>query len=165
MASRPTVRRHIAGCSRLLRKRASVPDLLDRIHEEISTRLAELRPLVDEHRRLAAAVQALGDVQGEAAVLASASLPVTTKPRKTSPSHARRRAPRGANREAVLRAAQERPGATGAELAAVSGIQRNTLNALLARLVNSGELQTMALPTGRIGYALREPATPSGPPV
>jgi hypothetical protein len=141
-----------------------VPDLLDRIREEINTRLAELRPLVDEHGRLAAAVQALGDVQSKAPVPAPASTPVQTKPRKMSSARARRRAPRGANRDAVLRAAQERPGATGAELAAVSGVERNTLNALLARLVKSGELQTRALPTGRTGYALGEQAAPSAPP-
>jgi CRP-like cAMP-binding protein len=141
-----------------------VPDLLDRIREEISTRLVELRPLVDEHDRLAAAVQALGYGQREDPVSASASTPVPMKPRKTSPRQARRRAPRGANREAVLRAAQERPGATGAELAAVSGVERNTLNTLLARLVKSGELQTLALPTGRTGYALGEQPGPSAPP-
>jgi CRP-like cAMP-binding protein len=123
-----------------------VPDLLDRIREEISSRLVELRPLVDEHDRLAAAVQALGYGQRE------------------DPGQARGRAPRGANREAVLRAAQERPGATGAELAAVSGVERNTLNTLLARLVKSGELQTLALPTGRTGYALGERPGPSAPP-
>jgi hypothetical protein len=141
-----------------------VPDLLDRIREEINTRLAELRALVDEHDRLAAAVQALGDARSDAPVPAPASPPVQTKPRKTSPAPARKRAPRGANREAVLRAAQERPGATSAELAAVSGVEQNTLNALLARLVKSGELQTLALPTGRTGYALGEQAAPSAPP-
>ena len=36
-----------------------MPDLLDRIRAEMSTRLAELRPLVDEHRRLEAALEAL----------------------------------------------------------------------------------------------------------
>ena len=147
----------------LLAKRASVPDLLGRIREEIDTRLAELRALVDEHDRLAAAAEALGDVHGEAAVPAPACPPAQTKPRKTSSARARTRAPRGANRAAVLRAAQERPGATGAELAAVSGVERNTLNALLARLVKSGELQTLALPTGRTGYALGEHAAPSAP--
>jgi Fic family protein len=139
-----------------------VPDLLDRIREEMSTRLAELRPLVDEHGRLAAALQALGAVNSEAAVAASASSPVQTRPRvqKTPPAKRRKRAPRGANREAVLRAAQQRPGATSAELAAVSEVEPNTLNALLARLVKAGELQKRALPTGRTGYALAD--TPSG---
>jgi hypothetical protein len=62
----------------------------------------------------------------------------------------------------VLQAARERPGATAAELAAVSKVDRNTLNTLLARLLNTGELQTRALPTGRAGYALGD-ATPAEP--
>jgi hypothetical protein len=136
-----------------------VPDLLDRIREQISMRLAELRPLVDEHRRLDAALQALGEMDSPAAVAASASSPAQTRPRahKASPPTRRKRAPRGANREAVLRAAQQRPGATSAELAAVSEVEPNTLKALLARLVKAGELQKRALPTGRTGYALAHP--------
>jgi hypothetical protein len=157
---RRRVARHTAGCCcRVLLKKASVPDLLDRICDELDTRLAELRPFVDEYGRLASAVQVLGDVQSDAPVVAPASLSVQMRPRKTS----RERAPRGANREAVLRAARERPGATGAELAAVSGVERNTLNALLARLVKRGELQKRPLPTGRTGYALGEQAPPSAP--
>jgi hypothetical protein len=34
-----------------------MPELLDRIRSEMSARLAELRPLVDEHTRLNAALQ------------------------------------------------------------------------------------------------------------
>jgi hypothetical protein len=40
-----------------LRPRRRMPDLLDRIRAEMSTRLPELRPLVDEHIRLDAALQ------------------------------------------------------------------------------------------------------------
>lgn len=50
------------------------------------------------------------------------------------------------------------PGATSAELATVSGVRRNTLYGLLARLVKEGALQTQSLPTGRTGYALSKPA-------
>lgn len=64
----------------------------------------------------------------------------------------------------MLRAVQERPGATSAELAAVSGVQRKTVYGLLARLVREGELQTRALPTGRTGYALSKPP-PEGSPI
>jgi hypothetical protein len=70
------------------------------------------------------------------------------------------------NSSVVLQAAENRPGATSAELAAASGVQRNTLNALLARLVKSGELRTEALPTGATGYVLaraQPPASPSAP--
>jgi hypothetical protein len=133
-----------------------MPDLLDRIRAEMRTRLAELRPLVDEHRRLEAALQALGDATtpSESASPASAARPRGPKP---TPAKPRKRAPRGANREAVLRAVKDRPGTTSTELANVSGVERNTLYGLLTRLVNAGELQTQSLPTGRTGYALAGP--------
>jgi len=140
-----------------------MPDLLDRVRTEMSTRLAELRPLVDEHRRLHAALQALGDVAGSAAAgstSAPAPAPVKPRARKAPPSKPRTRAPRGANRAAVVRALQDRPGATGAELATVSGVERNTLYTVLTRLVREGQVQTQSLPTGRTGYALSEPPQP-----
>lgn len=141
-------------------------DLLDRIRVEISTRLSELRPLVDEHRRLDAALQALGERTSEAAVASRASPPArgSGRVRAKASARPRKRAPRGANREAVLRAVTDRPGATSAQLAAVSGVERNTLNGLLARLVKDGELQKRSLPTGRMGYGLGDarPAPSAG---
>lgn len=148
-------------------------DLLDRIRQQISTRLSELRPLVDEQRRLEAALHALGDPVAAHADAAPARGRRQRKAatRSTTPVEKRKRAPRGANRAAVLRAVGDRPGATSAELAARSGVQRNTLNTLLSRLVKEGELQTRALPTGKTGYALRAArseaptdAPPTGPP-
>jgi hypothetical protein len=145
-----------------------MPDLLDRIRSEMSTRLAELRPLVDEHTRLEAASQALDDAHG--ATLGSAAPAPAARSRSRrlnkTPATARKRAPRGANRLAVLRAAQDRPGATSAELATLSGVQRGTLQALLARLVKNGELQKQTLPTGRTGYAigLPRPEAPADAP-
>ena len=93
-----------------------MPELLDRIRTEMSTRLAELRPLVDEHTRLNAALQALGDVDSRKSVRAPA-VPAASRSRapKTTPANARKRAPRGANRLAVLRAVEDRPGASSAE--------------------------------------------------
>lgn len=142
------------------RRKSRLPDLLDRIREELNARLDELRPRVDEHGRLEAAMHALASVRLGPTSTASASAPVkTTKARaqKMPPAKRRKRAPRGANRQAVLRAASERPGATSAELAGVSGVEPNTLSGLLGRLVKAGELQTRALPTGRTGYALAGP--------
>ena len=130
-------------------------DLLDRIGREMHARLEELRPLVDEQRRLQAALDALGD--GDPAAPSSKSrAPASSRARKPAPAQPRKRAPRGANREAVLAAVRDRPGATSAELASVSGVERNTLYGLLARLVKEGELKTSELPTGRTGYALGE---------
>ena len=141
-----------------------MPDLLDRIRQEISARMAELQPLVDEHARLDAAMHALGEAPKRAAVARPTSLPRQPKARaqKTRAVKPRKRAARGANREAVLRAVRERPGASAAQLAAASKVDRSTLNALLARLVKAGELQTRELPTGRAGYALGD-ATSAGP--
>ncbi len=142
-----------------------MPDLLDHIREELSARLGELRPVVDEHGRLEAAMQALGDVKAAPAGEPSSSPAEATKSlaRRTPATERRKRAPRGANREAVLRAVSERPGATKAELAAVSGVEPNTLSVLIGRLIKAGELQARALPTGRAGYALADtpPAQPA----
>jgi hypothetical protein len=133
-----------------------VVNLLDRIRVQIDARLGELRPLVDEHRRLDSALQALGEPKGESPgpPLATSSAQTRLHARKTKPAKSRQRAPRGANRDAVMRAVQHRPGVSSAELAAVTGVGQNTLYGLLARLVKNGELQACALPTGRMGYAL-----------
>lgn len=145
-----------------------MPDLIDRIRTEMSTRLAELRPLVDEHARLDAALQALGDADSHKPVPVSAAPAARSGSRasKKTPATSRPRAPRGANRLAVLRAAEDRPGATSAELATVSGVQANTLHTLLGRLVKSGELKKETLPTGRTGYALSraQPEAPADSP-
>src|SRR5215210_5934446 len=66
----------------------------------------------------------------------------------------RARAPRGANREAVLAVVRDRPGVTASELAAASGVTGGTLYALLRRLTDQGELAKRELPGGQTGYAL-----------
>src|SRR4051812_34915156 len=72
---------------------------------------------------------------------------------------ARARAPRGANREAVLAVVRERPGVTASELAAASGVTGGTLYALLRRLTEAGELEKRELPGGQTGYAIGAGAT------
>ena len=66
----------------------------------------------------------------------------------------RARAPRGANREAVLAVVRDRPGVTASELAAASGVTGGTLYGLLRRLADQGELAKRELPGGQTGYAL-----------
>ena len=138
-------------------------DLLDRIRSELTSRLEELRPLVEEQRRLEAALHALGDRASTPSTAVAPRAPASSRGAKPTPTPTRKRAPRGANRQAVLRAVGERPGATSAELATVSGVERNTLYGLLARLVKDGELQTSELPTGRTGYALAKRSTEGSP--
>jgi hypothetical protein len=84
---------------------------------------------------------------------------------RSSAKPARARAPRGANREAVLAVIRERPGVTASELAAASGVSGGTLYSLLGRLSARGELAKRDLPGGQTGYALASsepPITASG---
>ncbi len=67
---------------------------------------------------------------------------------------ARQRAPRGANREAVLRTVAARPGLTLRELTAATGVKPSSLPPLLRTLTLRGELEKRRLPNGQTGYAL-----------
>ena len=66
----------------------------------------------------------------------------------------RRRAPRGANRAAVLRVIGERPGVTARELAVALQVGGGTLYALLRRLADERMIEKRELPGGQAGYAL-----------
>jgi hypothetical protein len=100
---------------------------------------------------------------------AKSAVPATAKGRsaattggraRSSATPARARAPRGANREAVLAVVRERPGVTASELAAASGVTGGTLYALLRRLIAQGELAKRDLPGGQTGYALASSDAP-----
>jgi hypothetical protein len=67
---------------------------------------------------------------------------------------ARTRAPRGANRQAVLQVIGERPGVTAPELAAASQVTGGTLYSLLRRLTAEGTVEKRELPGAQSGYAL-----------
>jgi hypothetical protein len=84
------------------------------------------------------------------------SAAAASKPRtqRASRKPARARAPRGANRAAVLAVVRERPGVSASELAAASGVTGGTLYALLRRLTDQGELAKRELPGGQTGYAI-----------
>jgi hypothetical protein len=71
---------------------------------------------------------------------------------------ARQRAPRGANREAVLRTVAARPGVTLRELTASTGVKPSSLPPLLRTLTLRGELEKRSLPNGQTGYALARSA-------
>jgi hypothetical protein len=127
-------------------------ELLDRIHAEIRERLAATRAAAQEYERLEAALAALGTSRS------SAAQPAPRRRRADRPAQAR--APRGANREAVLRALEERSGASASELAAASGVNRTVLYGVLNRLIEQGEVAKEELPGGATGYKrLREDST------
>jgi hypothetical protein len=152
-----------------------VSDLLERVHAQTRERLEQLRPAVEEYERLQAALAVLGGLAPGGRDAAVASPPAAgsndgvSQPAESPRRRARSggaagrragardrapRAPRGANRAAVLAAARDRPGASAGELAAATGIGRPIVHALLNRLTERGELVRSALPSGGNGYAL-----------
>ncbi len=124
---------------------------------EIDERIAELRPAVDEFRRLEAALAALEGIasNGASAVRASA----TRAERKRSPSRPRRRSPtvtatattvakragrpKGGGRRSreALEAVAKQPGAMIAELAARTGIKQNYLYRVMPALEQEGKVR------------------------
>lgn len=119
------------------------------IVEGIDARLAELQPLVDEHNQLQAARAVLTE-NGAASAPAGSRRRVRPSP---SPRAARRtasgRAPRGANRAAILVFVAKNPGATVAQISEATGIAKPTLHTTVYGLKRRGEL----VPSGE-GVAL-----------
>jgi sugar-specific transcriptional regulator TrmB len=130
----------IAGLRRDLEERLNV----------IERELAAYEPLLQEREQIQAA---LGR-----APFAPQSRPAAT--RGTSPRKQRTRAPRGANREAILSVVGERPGVTAAEIADVTKISRAVTYNTLAKLVSQGALEKTELPGGQTGY---KPAAEAAP--
>jgi DNA-binding transcriptional ArsR family regulator len=77
----------------------------------------------------------------------------------TSSRKQRTRAPRGANREAILSVVGDRPGTTAAEIADVTKISRAVTYNTLAKLVEQGKLEKTELPGGQTGYKAVESAS------
>ena len=138
-------------------------DLLERVHGEIRARLRASEAAVREYERLEAALAALsGDL------VATTTGPTRHRRQSTSrrdpasspPARTTKRAPRGANRAAALRAIGEHPGAGVAELVAATGIGRGVLHALLGRLTGQGEIRKQLLPGDVTGYVLTSADSP-----
>ncbi|HEY4276630.1 MAG TPA: winged helix-turn-helix domain-containing protein [Conexibacter sp.] len=131
-------------------------DLVAQIQRDIEKRLRELRPLIEEKDQLEAVLTALN---GEARAVAPA--PRAARPRASSgasstPSRApyaggkSRRAPRGANREAILKVVGERPGISAAEVAEITNIAKPTVHTTISQLKRKGILE----PEGANGVRL-----------
>ena len=110
-------------------------DFLDEKRKEIDARLRELRPLVDEYRRLERAAEALAGVadgQGRRAQRRSPS----------SRRGARRGRPRGSGTRAIqaFELVRSRPGIKIPELADAMGIKANYLYRVLPSLESEGKI-------------------------
>jgi hypothetical protein len=113
-------------------------DFLDEKRKEIQARLKELRPLVDEFRRLEAAERALSGVGNPSGTGAAAP----RRQRRASSSNGRRGRPRGSGTRAqeALKLVTERPGITIPELAEAMGIKQNYLYRVMPTLAEEGRV-------------------------
>ena len=132
-------------------------DLVTQIQSDIERRLKELRPLLAEKEQLEAVLAALTSEPsngGGAAVAAprarAVRTPAPAAERAPYAGGKRRRAPRGANREAILQVVRERPGVSAAEVAEVTKIAKPTVHTTISQLKRKGILE----PEGANGVKL-----------
>lgn len=132
-------------------------DLLSRVRGEIDARMRELEGPVAEIPRLEAALAALGSstADGTGGRRKAGARPSTSRARRRA-----RRAPRGANRRAILKVIEARPDVSTSELASRTGIAKPTLYTTLAALVKSGVVEKRDV-GGVSGYHLTSGAPPS----
>jgi CRP-like cAMP-binding protein len=116
-----------------------VADFLEEKRKEISARLKELKPLVDEYQRLEAAERALAGVGSKPA--RAASIPAARRSRGGG-SSGRRGRPKGSGTRAIqaLELVRARPGITIPELAEAMGIKQNYLYRVMPELAKNGEI-------------------------
>jgi DNA-binding transcriptional ArsR family regulator len=132
-------------------------DLVGQIQRDIEKRLQELRPLIEEKEQLEAVLAALTNGSGVAAPSAPRVPATTTRaPAGRAPYAAGRgrRAPRGANREAILTVVRERPGVSAAEVAEITKIAKPTVHTTISQLKRKGILE----PEGSGGVKLAKGA-------
>jgi CRP-like cAMP-binding protein len=120
-----------------------MPDFLEEKKREISARLKELRPLVDEFHRLEAAAAALEGVPSGDGGGGSSPAPARRTRRRTSSAATgtrRRGRPRGSGTRGkqALDLVRSRPGITIPEIAKEMGIQQNYLYRVLPGLEKDG---------------------------
>lgn len=124
-------------------------DFLDQKRREITDRLAELEPLVEEYRRLEAAAIALQGVAATSTPSAAAPRRRVGRPSGTRAKAAVSAAPKGRpgrRKGSGTRAAQtvalvnEQPGISIPELAAKMGIKQNYLYRVLPGLQQEGKI-------------------------
>jgi hypothetical protein len=130
-------------------------DLVAQIQRDIEQRLSQLQPLLAEKDQLEAVLAAL---KGEANGVAAPRRARATTGASTRAPYAggkSRRAPRGANREAILQVVRERPGVSAAEVAAVTKIAKPTVHTTISQLKRKGILQ----PEGAGGVKLAKAAS------
>jgi DNA-binding transcriptional ArsR family regulator len=130
-------------------------DLLDRILGEIRERKQAAQAAYEESQQLQRALAALDAKPTGARQRRSKG---SRSQRRDTPRPSADRARRGANREAILAAVGERPGATAREIADLTGIARATVASTLTRLTANGVLERSELPAGGVGFRVTRAA-------
>jgi hypothetical protein len=116
-------------------------DFLDEKRREITDRLTELEPLVDEHARLQAAAAALEGVPAPSAGSSPARrAPARPSARTRGATHGRRGRPKGSGTRGAeaLELVKAHPGITIPEIAEKIGIKQNYLYRVLPGLAQDG---------------------------
>ncbi len=118
-------------------------DFLDEKRNEIGARLKELKPLVEEYKRLEAAAAALDGVPQHSngnAPSRRRSRAASTGSRRSSKGSGRRGRPRGSGARGAeaLALVREKPGITIPEIAEQMGIKQNYLYRVLPGLAEDG---------------------------
>jgi len=121
-------------------------DLVGQIQRDIEKRLQELRPLIEEKERLEAVLAALTNGSSAAPSAPRVRATTTTTPPRAAgrapyAAGKGRRAPRGANREAILSVVRERPGVSAAEVAEITKIAKPTVHTTISQLKRKGILE------------------------
>jgi hypothetical protein len=138
-------------------------DLVGQIQRDIEKRLKELRPLIEEKEQLEAVLAALTNGSGGSVAPVSAPRARAAASPSTPRSAGRapyaggksRRAPRGANREAILSVVRERPGVSASEVASITRIAKPTVHTTISQLKRKGILE----PEGAGGVKLARGAS------
>ena len=119
-------------------------DFLDEKKREISERLKELKPLVEEYQRLEAAAAALDGVSATGGSATGGAAAARPRAARRAPSGTRRRGrPRGSGTRArqALELVRSRPGITIPEMAGEMGIKQNYLYRVLPGLEQEGKVR------------------------
>jgi hypothetical protein len=115
-------------------------DFLDEKRSEIGARLKELKPLVEEYRRLEAAAAALDGMTPAKAAANGSSRAARGTAKRRSSGGGRRGRPKGSGTRGAeaLALVKESPGITIPELAEKMGIKQNYLYRVLPGLAEDG---------------------------
>lgn len=115
-------------------------DFLDVKLREIDARLRELRPLVEEHKRLEAARRALEQVAGDQTPRRRSTRGGGAKSRSDPSRPAARQRGRGSRSDQALALVQGRPGMTIRQIADEMGVAPNYLYRVMPSLEAAGRV-------------------------